>query len=107
MVGVGDSYKEESCRPQDVSFRRHGEPRAAGSSNTQEDEEAELKRSPAPPGGRKRMPCSLRAKIFMPFDPLDGFSDALGTAERDFECKASKEGEHGGRTEGQADGRVL
>ncbi len=43
----------------------------------------------------------------MPFDPLDGFSDALGTAERDLECKASKEGEHGGRTEGQADGRVL
>ncbi len=107
MVGVGDSCEAKSRGPQDASFRRYGELCAAGSSNTQEDEEAELKRSPAPPGGRRRMPCSLRAKIFMPFDPLDGFSDALGTAERDLECKASKEGEHGGRTEGQADGRVL
>lgn len=36
---------------------------------------------PNPPCGRLRMSVERRAKIFMPFDPLDGFSAALRAVE--------------------------
>lgn len=41
-------------------------------------------------GGRRRMPLEDRAKIFSPFDPLQGFREALRTKEREAE-KASLE----------------
>ena len=41
-------------------------------------------------GGRRRMPLEDRAKIFSPFDPLQGFREALRTKEREVE-KASLE----------------
>ena len=37
--------------------------------------------SPDPPGGRARMDLLRGAKIFIPFDPLEGFADALRTTE--------------------------
>ena len=40
---------------------------------------------PAPPGGR--MPLEQRAKIFMPFDPLPGFTAALHKKEAELEAK--------------------
>lgn len=36
-------------------------------------------------GGRAPMPLDERAKIFAPFDPLDGFRDALRAKEREVE----------------------
>ncbi len=38
---------------------------------------------PPPPTGR--MPLEQRAKIFIPFDPLKGFQDALREKERELE----------------------
>lgn len=35
-----------------------------------------------------RMPMSERAKIFVPFDPLRGFSEALRAKEREVEAEA-------------------
>ena len=40
-------------------------------------------KNPEPPQlPRPRMPLSQRAKIFIPFDPLKGFRDALAEQER-------------------------
>lgn len=36
-------------------------------------------------GGRQPMPLEERAKIFSPFDPLDGFREALRAKEREHE----------------------
>ena len=36
-------------------------------------------------GGRVPMPLEDRAKIFSPFDPLDGFRDALRAKEQEVE----------------------
>ena len=36
-------------------------------------------------GGRERMPLEDRAKIFSPFDPLQGFREALRQKEREAE----------------------
>ncbi|MBR3225188.1 MAG: hypothetical protein IKF78_07695 [Atopobiaceae bacterium] len=36
-------------------------------------------------GGRPSMPLEDRAKIFSPFDPLDGFREALRKKEREVE----------------------
>ena len=49
---------------------------------------------PAPPGGRQRMPLAQRAKIFIPFDPLEGFSDALRSAELRVEMEKRAQDEH-------------
>ena len=35
---------------------------------------------------RPRMPLSQRAKIFIPFDPLKGYQEALRTKEREAEA---------------------
>ena len=42
---------------------------------------------PAPPNGRKRMSLCQRAKIFVPFDPLEGFSAALAATELAYETQ--------------------
>ena len=39
----------------------------------------------APVLPRPRMPLSQRAKIFIPFDPLKGYQDALREKEREAE----------------------
>lgn len=49
---------------------------------------------PSPPGGRQRMPLEQRAKIFIPFDPLEGFSDALRSAELRVEMEKRAQDEH-------------
>ena len=36
---------------------------------------------------RPRMPLSQRAKIFIPFDPLKGYQDALRAKEREAEVR--------------------
>ena len=36
---------------------------------------------------RPRMPLSQRAKIFIPFDPLKGYQDALRAKEREAELR--------------------
>ena len=36
---------------------------------------------------RPRMPLSQRAKIFIPFDPLKGYQEALRTKEREAEAR--------------------
>ena len=36
---------------------------------------------------RPRMPLSQRAKIFIPFDPLKGYQDALRAKEREAEAR--------------------
>lgn len=41
---------------------------------------------PNPPSGRSRMPLEQRAKIFVPFDPLGGFSAALRAVELESEA---------------------
>ena len=44
-------------------------------------------RNPEPPQlPRPRMPLSQRAKIFIPFDPLRGYQDALREKEREAEA---------------------
>lgn len=42
-------------------------------------------------GGRTPMPLEERAKIFSPFDPLDGFREALRAKEREVEAANSRE----------------
>lgn len=37
---------------------------------------------------RKRMPLEQRAKIFMPFEPLSGFKDAIRKKEQELEAKS-------------------
>ena len=39
---------------------------------------------------RPRMPLSQRAKIFIPFDPLKGFQEALREKEREAERRAER-----------------
>lgn len=39
-------------------------------------------------GRHPRMPLSERAKIFVPFDPLRGFDEALRAKEREVEAEA-------------------
>ena len=39
---------------------------------------------------RPRMPLSQRAKIFIPFDPLKGYQDALREKERQAEARANE-----------------
>lgn len=39
-------------------------------------------------GGRPRMPLEDRAKIFSPFDPLQGFREALRRVEEEVEREA-------------------
>ena len=41
---------------------------------------------------RPRMPLSQRAKIFIPFDPLKGYQDALRAKEREAELKHYERG---------------
>lgn len=41
--------------------------------------------------GRPRMSLEQRAKIFVPFDPLDGFRAALAAKEREVEKRALDE----------------
>ena len=41
--------------------------------------------------GRPRMPLEQRAKIFVPFDPLVGFREALRAKEREVEEAALDE----------------
>ena len=40
------------------------------------------------------MPLEQRAKIFIPFDPLEGFSDALRSAELRVEMEKRAQDEH-------------
>ena len=46
----------------------------------------ELKTPQAPQLPRPRMPLSQRAKIFIPFDPLKGYQEALREKEREAEA---------------------
>ena len=41
----------------------------------------------APVLPRPRMPLSQRAKIFIPFDPLKGYQEALRAKEREAEAR--------------------
>lgn len=43
----------------------------------------------APRLPRPRMPLSQRAKIFIPFDPLKGYQEALREKEREAERRSS------------------
>lgn len=45
----------------------------------------EMKTPQAPQLPRPRMPVSQRAKIFVPFDPLKGYQEALRNKEREAE----------------------
>ena len=45
-----------------------------------------------PPLPRPRMPLSQRAKIFIPFDPLKGFQEALRQKEREAETSHDERG---------------
>ena len=47
---------------------------------------------PLPHLPRPRMPLSQRAKIFIPFDPLKGFQDALRQKEREAEAAHDERG---------------
>ncbi|MEE0028038.1 MAG: hypothetical protein U0J70_10640 [Atopobiaceae bacterium] len=44
-------------------------------------------------GGRPRMSLEDRAKIFVPFDPLAGFREALRVKEREAEARNLEEWE--------------
>lgn len=46
----------------------------------------EMKAPQAPQLPRPRMPLSQRAKIFIPFDPLKGYQEALREKEREAEA---------------------
>lgn len=46
----------------------------------------EMKAPQAPQLPRPRMPRSQRAKIFIPFDPLKGYQEALREKEREAEA---------------------
>lgn len=46
----------------------------------------EMKAPQAPLLPRPRMPLSQRAKIFIPFDPLKGYQEALRQKEREAEA---------------------
>ena len=46
----------------------------------------------APTLPRPRMPLSQRAKIFIPFDPLRGFQEALRQKEREAEAAHDERG---------------
>ena len=41
---------------------------------------------------RPRMPLAQRAKIFIPFDPLKGYQEALRTKECEAEASANERG---------------
>lgn len=41
---------------------------------------------------RPRMPLSQRAKIFIPFDPLKGYQEALRAKEREAEASHDERG---------------
>ena len=45
-----------------------------------------MKAPQAPQLPRPRMPLSQRAKIFLPFDPLKGYQEALREKEREAEA---------------------
>ena len=45
-----------------------------------------MKSPEAPKLPRPRMPLSQRAKIFIPFDPLKGYQEALREKEREAEA---------------------
>ena len=45
----------------------------------------DMKAPQAPQLPRPRMPLSQRAKIFIPFDPLKGYKEALREKEREAE----------------------
>lgn len=45
-----------------------------------------MKNPEAPQLPRPRMPLSQRAKIFIPFDPLKGYQEALREKEREAEA---------------------
>lgn len=45
-----------------------------------------MKTPEAPQLPRPRMPLSQRAKIFIPFDPLKGYQDALRAKEHEAEA---------------------
>ena len=48
-------------------------------------------RNPEPPTlPRPRMPLSQRAKIFIPFDPLKGYQEALRQKEREAEARMNE-----------------
>lgn len=47
---------------------------------------SEMKTPQAPQLPRPRMPLSQRAKIFIPFDPLKGYQEALREKEREIEA---------------------
>ena len=46
-----------------------------------------MKTPEAPKLPRPRMPLSQRAKIFIPFDPLKGYQEALRAKEREAEAR--------------------
>ena len=46
-----------------------------------------MKAPQAPQLPRPRMPLSQRAKIFIPFDPLKGYQEALRAKEREAEAR--------------------
>ena len=41
---------------------------------------------------RPRMPLKQRAKIFIPFDPLKGYQEALREKEREVEARMERRG---------------
>ena len=47
---------------------------------------------------RPRMPLSQRAKIFIPFDPLKGYQEALREKEREAETRINEGMAQGKRT---------
>lgn len=83
----------------DERVRRHGqtlpddvrEPRRAARSTGPVEEQA------LPQLIRPRMPRAQRAKIFIPFDPLKGYQEALRQKEREAEAAHN---ERGGLEEG-------
>ena len=54
-------------------------------SNAPETKTSDMRDAEAPVLPRPRMPLSQRAKIFIPFDPLKGYQEALRQKEREAE----------------------
>ena len=55
------------------------------------DRIANTMRDAEPPAlPRPRMPLAQRAKIFIPFDPLKGYQEALREKERDAEARMNE-----------------